>query len=242
VVINCMGMDMENVLSRPYSAVSRNSDDFFPKRERGFIKHLVQNAYNAIWHNQMYHCDFDMWWSDHPESAIQSGVLRAISGSPIYVSDKIGESNAANIAPLVEDDGRIMRCDYAAKPTTDCLYIDCRAENKLLKLWNRSGDAFAAALFNVSDGEVTDRLDSRTIPELRRDCDYIAYEYFTKKFTRVNFFRDETVTLPRDGAAVYSLYEVKKDGDGEYIELGDTAKYVPIASRHKVKTPVCALL
>lgn len=242
VMINCMGMDMENVLSRPGSSVSRNSDDFFPKRERSFIKHLVQNVYNAVWHNQIYHCDFDMWWSDHPESAIQSGVLRAISGSPIYVSDALGESNAANIAPLVEDDGLIMRCDNAAKPTLDCLYTDCTAEGKLLKLWNRSDDAFGAAIFNVSDGEITDLFDYEQIPGLRRDCDYIAYEYFSKKFTRVNCYQDEEVTLPRDGVAVWSIYPVKKDGDTEYIELGDTSKYVPIASRHKVKTKVSDLL
>lgn len=240
IVINCMGMDMENVLSRPFSAVSRNSDDFFPKRERGFIKHLVQNAYNAIWHNEIYHCDFDMWWSKHP-SAIQSGVLRAISGSPIYVSDKIGESNAANIAPVVTGDGMLMRCDAAAKPTLDCLYTDCTKEGKLLKLWNRSGDAFAAAVFNVSDGDVTDTLDYGTIPGLVRDGDYIAYEYFTKKFTRVNWCQDEELTLPADGVAVYALYPVKKDGEAEYIELGDTAKYVPIAAKDKVKTLISEL-
>ena len=60
-VINCMGMDAENVLSRPKSALSRNSDDFFPDKERGFTDHLLQNVYNAVWHGQMYFCDFDMW-------------------------------------------------------------------------------------------------------------------------------------------------------------------------------------
>ena len=106
-----MGMDMENVLARPFTAVNRNSDDFFPNRERGFISHIIQNVYSAIWHDQMYYCDFDMWWSMH-ESAVQSGVLRAISGSPVYVSDKIGESNAANIAPVVagEDAGYAYIC------------------------------------------------------------------------------------------------------------------------------------
>ncbi len=242
IVINCMGMDMENVLARPYSAVSRNSDDFYPNRKRGFIKHIVQNVYNAIWHNQIHFCDYDMWWSDHPESAIQSGVLRAISGSPIYVSDKIGESNYDNIQPLVEDDGMIMRCDYAATPTLDCFYTDCTAANKLLKIWNRSGDSFAAALFNVSDTEVTDTFDFGSIPELSKNCDYLAYEYFSKKFTRVNFYEDTDVTLPCDGVAVYSLYPIEKTDDGEFVMLGDTTKYVPIASKHKVKTNVADLL
>jgi hypothetical protein len=53
-----------------------------------------------------------MWWSEHPESAIQSGVLRAISGSPIYVSDKIGRSNGEILKPLALSDGKILRCFY----------------------------------------------------------------------------------------------------------------------------------
>ena len=32
-IINCMGMAMENILSRPTSAISRNSDDFVPNKE-----------------------------------------------------------------------------------------------------------------------------------------------------------------------------------------------------------------
>ena len=44
------------------------------------------------------------------ESAVQSGVLRAISGSPVYVSDKIGASDPEKILPLIEDDGKIIRC------------------------------------------------------------------------------------------------------------------------------------
>ena len=245
-VIDCMGMDMENVLARPMSAVSRNSDDFFPKRERGFIKHLTQNVYNAIWHSQIYFCDFDMWWSDHPESAIQSGVLRAISGSPIYVSDKIGESNHDNILPTIGDDGKVMLCDEAARPTLDCVYTDCAAENKLLKIWNRSGGSFALAAFNVSDSDVTDTVDFAAIPGLSQDTEYVAYEYFSKKFTRICSFEDETLTLPKDGVAVWSIYPVirpDEDSDeGAYIELGDVTKYVPIASDKKVKTLVSEIL
>ena len=241
-VINCMGMDMENVLARPGSAVSRNSDDFFPKRERGFIKHLTQNVYNAVWHGKIYYCDFDMWWSDH-ESAYQSGVLRAISGSPVYVSDAIGKSKRETIMPVIESDGRVMLCERAARPTTDCLYTDCSAENKLLKIWNRSGANFALAAFNVSDGDVTDKVDFGCIPGLSEKAGYVAYEYFTKTFIRVSCYEDIDVTLPRDGVAVWSIHPILRDGDDEeeYILLGDTEKYVPIASEYKVKKLVSEL-
>ncbi|MBQ7901239.1 MAG: hypothetical protein IJ365_04660 [Clostridia bacterium] len=33
-----------------------------------------------------------MWWSNHP-TARSSGMLRAISAGPVYLSDRIGESD-----------------------------------------------------------------------------------------------------------------------------------------------------
>ena len=240
-VINCMGMDMENVFAREYTALSRNSDDFFPERERGFVSHLLQNAYNAIWHGEMYYCDYDMWWSRH-ESAVQSGVLRAISGSPIYVSDKTGESDPERIMPTIEDDGEVMLCDGAAAPTLDCIYTDCRSSGTLMKIWNRSGDAFAAALFNVDDGIVADTLRLSDIPGIDADTEYVAYEYFSKRFHRVGYGDGIDVTLKPDDQAVFSIYPILRDGDGEYVMLGSTEKYVPIASKNKVRTAVSDIL
>ncbi len=238
IIINCMGMDMENVLSRPRSAVSRNSDDFYPTRERGFIKHLYQNAYNAVWHSQIYCCDYDMWWSDH-ESAVQSGVLRAISGSPVYVSDKIGGTNRSNILPLLDDDGSLMRCEGAAVPTRDCLYTDCTKEGKLLKVCNHAGENFALAAFNVSDCEITDVIDYGTIPGISDRCEYVAYEYFSKKYTRVSASEDTEITLPRDGVAVWSLYPIEVDDDEvEYVTVGAPDKYVPIAQKMRIRVTV----
>ena len=241
IIINCMGMDMENVLARPRSAVSRNSDDFYPMRERGFIKHLYQNAYNAVWHSRIYCCDYDMWWSDH-ESAVQSGVLRAISGSPVYVSDKIGKTCKENILPLLDDDNMLMRCEGAAVPTRDCLYADCTKEGKLLKVCNHAGVNFAVAAFNVSDTEITDTVDFGTIPGISEDCEYIAYEYFSKTYTRVNAFDDTEVTLARDGVAVWSLYPITVEDDGvESVTIGSPDKYVPIAQKHPTRIPLTAL-
>ena len=53
-----LGMAMENILSRPTSAISRNSDDFMPNKENGFVEHLLQNAYNSVYHDELYYCDW----------------------------------------------------------------------------------------------------------------------------------------------------------------------------------------
>lgn len=240
-IINCMGMDMENVLARPFSALSRNSDDFFPGARRGFMKHLVQNVYNALWHNAVYFCDFDMWWSSH-ESATQSGVLRAISGSPIYVSDALGGSDPALIRATVDTDGSVMLCDYAARPVASCVYTDCPAENRLLTVWNRSGDAFAMASFNVSEEAVSDSVCFGDIPELLPDTDYVAYEYFTRQYIRITADTRLSLHLEKDDLRVWSIYPVQTENGKETILCGDPTRYVPIASPNKTRVSLDDIL
>ena len=77
-IINCMGMAMENILARPSSAVSRNSDDFLPAQEDSFVEHLMQNAYNALYHNEIYCCDWDMFWTKHVHAKKHAATRPAI--------------------------------------------------------------------------------------------------------------------------------------------------------------------
>ena len=233
VVINCMGMDMENVLARPASGIARNSDDFYPQKENGFAQHIQQNLYCALWHGQIYHCDYDMWWSGK-SAPVQSGVLRAISGGPVYVSDKIGETDRAGVLPVVGEDGLIHRLDQAAVPTADCLYTNCETAGRLMKTWNRKGDAFALAAFNISRRDITETFALDVVPGLTGW--YAAYEYFSGTYTLVQADTELTLTLPADGVRCWSLYPVLGEGKERYILLGDTARYVGIGvpERRKV--------
>ncbi len=238
-LINCMGMEMENVLARPFTALTRNSDDFFPNNERSFSVHLFQNAYNALWEDQLYYCDYDMWWSDHP-SSVASGVLRAISGSPVYVSDEIGRSRLENILPVCEPDGNVCRLDGAAIPTGDCVYHDCKEEGRLFKVFNTKGNAFAVAAFNPCGKEIADAIDFREIPAAA-DGDFIAYEFFTGKYYRVSRNTVLPVTLPADGTAVFSVYPILMKEGEQVIRIGNTQKYVSIGSSVKMTVPVSSL-
>ena len=247
VVIDCMGMDMENVLARPCSAVSRNSDDFFPDRENGFAKHIQQNLYCAIWHSQIHHCDYDMWWSGK-SAPVQSGVLRAVSGGTVYVSDKVGETSLEGVLPVCGKDGDLCRLDNAAMPTLDCIYVNCEAEGRLLKTFNRKDDALVLAAFNVSRREITETFAYDVIPGMPKDTEYVAYEYFTKKFSRVHFASEETLTLGADGVRCWSLYPVYREAVDEadpdkdaYILLGETERYTGIGSREKKKVTLAEL-
>lgn len=241
VVINCMGMDMDNVFARPTSAVSRNSDDFFPERENGFSKHLRQNLYNAVWHSQLYHCDYDMWWSNKDE-AVRSGVLRSISGGPVYISDEVGGTEMEGILPVCGEDGDICRLDNAARPTLDCLYEDRAKAGKTIKAYNTKDDAIALAVFNIADHEVEETFTFDVIPAVKKDAEYVAYEYFTKKYSRVRFDTEEKISIEKDNVLSYSLYPIITEGESEYILLGNTDRYIGIGVPEKTKVDLKDIL
>ncbi|MBE6625647.1 MAG: hypothetical protein E7628_00480 [Ruminococcaceae bacterium] len=237
-VINCMGMDLENVQTRPYTAMNRNSDDFYPDRENGFEMHLRQNIYNAIWHSQVMHCDYDMWWSGKSDP-VQSGLLRAISGGPIYISDATGDTNRDNIIPVVGENGDICRLDHYAMPTYDCIYIDCKKDRKLVKTFNSKGDAVAVALFNICNEDISETFKWNVVPDIKADTEYVAYEYFTKKYTRITADSEEAVTLGAGDVRAYSIYPII---DGEYINFGDSSRYIGIGARETKKVLLSEIL
>ncbi|MBR5252436.1 MAG: hypothetical protein IKV39_01005 [Clostridia bacterium] len=237
-IINCMGMDMEDVFTRPFTAVSRNSDDFFPHREDGFAKHLQQNIYNAIWHSQVMHCDYDMWWSGKSDP-VQSGLLRAISGGPIYISDAIGDTNLDNILPVAGANGDICRLDHYAMPTYDCIYENCRETGRIIKTYNCKNDSVAVALFNICKENVTETFSWSVVPDIKADTEYVAYEYFTKKFTRIAKDSTETVSLGAGDVRAYSIYPII---DGEYINFGDCTRYIGIGARETKRVNLSEIL
>lgn len=182
-VINCMGMAMENILARPATAVSRNSDDFVPDKKDGFAEHLLQNAYNALYHNELYCCDWDMFWTMHKD-AMKHSLLRAVSGGPIYVSDKPGATDPEILKPLVYQNGEILMMDRSAKPTEDCIFSDPMKDG-VLKLHNIAsyGDKKAGgiAVFNLTGQKQFFSFYPSDIPDLDIRDTYWVYDYFGRK-------------------------------------------------------------
>ncbi len=240
-ILNCMGMDIENVFSRPMSPISRNSRDFSVEEEDtehiGFHDFTMVNALGAVWHDKMMYCDFDMWWSSDKGTAVHSAVLRAIHDGPNYLSDP-GPCDAEVISHAVGNKGEHYLCDHGAYPTLDCLY----EIGDVFKVWNRSGDNFALAVYNIKPHHTAHSFKLDVIPGIAPDAEYVAFEYFTGKYTRVNSNTILDFDFDMDGLAVYSIYRIEKDSEGEYVMLGDTAKYISVAHPDKVRRSVGELL
>lgn len=211
-LINCMGMAMENILGRPGSALARNSDDFVPDSEAGFAEHLCQNAYNAVYHDELYFCDWDMFWTSHKD-AQRHGILRAVSGGLVYISDRIGDTRKEALLPLIFDDGRILRMDRAAKPAPDCIFTDPQ-EGGLIKLTNTADGGNgekggAVAVFNLCGRTAQTVLRVGDIYDLLGNRFYL-YDSLTGKGRPFGRDSEETVRLDQEGYALYLLIPEKQ--------------------------------
>ncbi len=204
-LINCMGMATENLWHRPTSAVSRNSDDFFPKQPGSFAEHALQNAYNAYYHAPFMWLDWDMWWTRHTHAATHA-VLRAVSGGPVYVSDRVGETDPAQLRPLILSDGRLLRCDQPGMITADCLLCDPSRVSIPLKIWSRAGEAGIIATVNaqLDATEVQGHVGPADVPGLLGER-FVLYEHFSRTAECLSAEEMLPVTLAPSAAALYSI-------------------------------------
>ena len=183
VIINCMGCANENIWNRPNSLVNRCSNDFLPENRKWFIDHILQCSYNCFHYSALFKGDWDMFWTDDGQ-AVKNCVLRAISGGPIYVSDKVSRSVAERLLPCVLADGRILRCNGSALPTADCLTENPRGSRHAFTVWNTTDNGLVMAAFNLDEEErpVEGAVTPFTLPNAG-DGKYVAYNFFGRELT-----------------------------------------------------------
>lgn len=210
-LINCMGMANENMFNRSNSAVSRCSGDFCPENREWFIKHIKMCAYNSLLQGLFYWSDFDMWWTDDAQAG-KNSVLRAISGGPVYVSDKIGRSRPEYLEPLCFSDGRILRCENPALPTLDCLIADPDTSGKPMKVFNTYKSGGVVAAYNLDAGErpVTGTVSAADIGKSYGE--YIIYEHFSGEVTLLH--GEEKLEFTLNGHDDFRLYTIVPVEDG----------------------------
>jgi len=222
-LINCMGMPSECMFNRT-STVSRCSDDFIPESREWFAKNILQCAYNGLLQGQFYVNDWDMWWTDD-EQAVKNSLCRAISGGPIYVSDKIGRTNPEILKPLCMEDGRIIRPDESATPTADCLMQNPTTTDKIFKLRNRFGNKGVCAVFNIN---AENQPVSGTLSPMEigiTDGDYAYYEYFTKE---IGFLKQgDRLYISLSNNDEFRLYSFVPSSDGN-ADFGRTDLFMGV--------------
>ncbi|CAL5079214.1 unnamed protein product [Urochloa decumbens] len=160
-LISCMCHNTDTLYSARRAAVVRASDDFYPRDPASHSIHVASVAYNSVFLGEFMQPDWDMFQSLHP-AAEYHGAARAVSGGPVYVSDKPGCHDFRVLRKLVLPDGSVLRARLPGRPTRDCLFADpARDGGTLLKVWNANACGAVVAAFNCQ-GAGWCRVERRT--------------------------------------------------------------------------------
>lgn len=146
-LIHCMCNGSDVAYHMLASTVWRNSDDFYPARRASHPRHVHINAMNNMWTRTFALPDWDMFQSGH-EAGAYHAAARAVSGGPVYVSDRPDAHDFDLLRKLTAEDGRVLRCPQPAVPARDCLMVDCSREPTPLKISNRAAGVGLLGLFN----------------------------------------------------------------------------------------------
>ena len=147
-LINCMSCASEMLYGTLASTLTRTSTDFWPDDPASHGMHLYTNAQVGAWFGEFIQPDWDMFQSGHRMGAFHAAG-RAVSGGPVYVSDKPGLHDLGLLRKLVLPDGSLLRADLPGRPTPDCLFHDPTREDCLLKIFTRNREAGLVGVFNA---------------------------------------------------------------------------------------------
>ncbi|MBR2339232.1 MAG: hypothetical protein IKA74_00175 [Clostridia bacterium] len=235
-LINCMSCTNDIVFNSPKSNLARSSDDFFPLIPESHFRHVYYNAVNSFFMGRFTVCDWDMFHSVH-EYAEFHAKARAISGGPIYVSDKTAEHNFQIFERLTASDGHNLRCEGVGRISERSMFVDFNTANEPLYIENNNRYGEVVGAFNPkTDKSVSVKIEKR---------DGYALRSFGGKCAVLNAdFEDE---LQKNGAEIYTLMPIE-DGFAIFgladkyngaaailsVERGDTEIRVTLADGGRV--------
>ncbi|XP_060964403.1 probable galactinol--sucrose galactosyltransferase 2 isoform X2 [Cannabis sativa] len=147
-IICCMGLSTDSIYHSKVSAITRASDDYYPKNPSTQTLHIAAVSYNSIFLGEVVVPDWDMFYSLH-EAAEFHAAARAVGGCGVYVSDKPGHHDFEVLKRLVLPDGSVLRARYPGRPSRDCLFNDPVMDGEsLLKIWNLNKCTGVIGIFN----------------------------------------------------------------------------------------------
>jgi raffinose synthase len=225
-VINCMDMTTEAWQNFGSSAVGRSVEDYFVYTlEEGYdlqrgnaAAHITQALYNTIYFGQVVWPDFDIFQSHNPNAGMHA-IARALSGGPVYLSDKPEQIRGDVILPLIYSNGKIIRADQPPRLTDDCLF---QVQSPLpLKAYTFAGNAALMGVFNMADTDSVQGFFSTGQLRGLQGREFLLYEYFSKTHRIIRSGDEIMIHLGRLGYQYYAIIPVSSG----CAVLGLTDKY-----------------
>ncbi len=183
-IINCMSCASEVFYQSSGSTLIRTSTDFWPNRPETHGLHLITNAHVSLWFSNFMHPDWDMFQSGH-EAGPYHAAARAISGAPVYVSDKPDGHDFELLRKLVLRDGTVLRCRQPALPAKESLFNNPLTDPVPLKIFNYNAHGGVLGVFHAlhrPEAPITIHCTASPadIPDLHGDL-FVTYAFQTKE-------------------------------------------------------------
>ena len=219
-LINCMCGSNDLTYHFKDSAIARSSDDFFPNEPKSHGVHIFKNAVNSLWIGGFIYCDWDMFQTMHPMGDFHASS-RAISGSPIYVSDRVDEHDFDIIRKLTTSDGKLLMAIDIAKPTEDSIFVSPE-DNDLYKIFNYNKFGGVIGIFNLTDSkdEISKSFSPSDIPRFKNG-NFILYYHNKNSFETKNADGKSVVSLKGTSSEIVTVMPIK---DG-FCAIGLCDKY-----------------
>ncbi|MEM1582344.1 MAG: Sip1-related alpha-galactosidase [Candidatus Bathyarchaeia archaeon] len=212
-VLNCMSMAPENYSNFLFSNVMRVSMDYIPFWKADAKLHTIFSAYNALLFSHIAYPDYDMFMSYDPYAKVHA-VARVFSGGPVYITDR--ETDKTDITLLkrfVLPDGKLVKVDRPALPTSDVLFRDPYNEPVLLKMASEANGSISVAVFNVNKigGKIEDCISLDALPFPVECGDYVYYKVFSGECGLLKHNEKLSFSLDELDVEVVNLVPVKGD-------------------------------
>jgi len=150
-LINCMAHGSVALWNTRHSVVTRCSEDYMAGDERRAKLHLHNSFTNMLLLAPTVWGDHDMF---HSADGGRGGMLarsKAMSGGPVYLSDRPEAIRPELIEPLCDSDGKVYRPLAPAMPLPDSAFVDPYLDGVAFRAAAPlSEDAAVVCLYNLT--------------------------------------------------------------------------------------------
>ncbi|ARM75438.1 Sip1-related alpha-galactosidase [Acidianus manzaensis] len=202
-VLSCMSMTPECYTNYFYSNIMRTSNDYLPNSKTGTKLHILFNAYNSLFFNNIVYPDYDMF-SSYDIDALPHLVSRIFSGGPVYITDRDPERTNISLLKKIIIKDSITTVDYPAIITKDLIFKNPYEEDVLLKLASKANNIPVIAFFNVNKDskKIKDTITLKDLPYHVSEESLMYYKVIAEEYGN---FSDLKVELDENQAEIVIL-------------------------------------
>lgn len=151
-LMNCNANNYPNPFFAKFSASTRCSEDYRKNNLKSAIMHTYHSYSSIVNLGHIYWGDHDMFHSSDKNAGELMAVCKALSGGPVYLSDKPEDVVPENVMPLCYEDGLLPRPLAPGLLSEDALFFRKEGDPGLLKAFAPlAGKSVAIHVMNLGE-------------------------------------------------------------------------------------------